>query len=98
VTGENCTAGRVDDNLSDLESRALNQTERIDFIFVVPPQAGSQCPGAFQTFHRPGVTSTGLFAAEPNPFAHAHKCGAVPLPICWPSDHSGNALNLSCEP
>jgi endonuclease/exonuclease/phosphatase family metal-dependent hydrolase len=96
TTGENCTAGRVDDNLSDLESLDLNQTERIDFIFVVLPQAGSKCPGVIQTSDRPGVTSTGLFAAEPNPFAPA--CGAAPLPICWPSDHSGNALNLSCQP
>jgi len=96
TTGENCTAGRVDDNLSDLESLDLNQTERIDFIFVVLPQAGSKCPGVIQTSDRPRVTSTGLFAAEPNPFAPA--CGAAPLPICWPSDHSGNALNLSCQP
>jgi endonuclease/exonuclease/phosphatase family metal-dependent hydrolase len=95
-TGLHCTAGRIDNNLSDLESRDLNQTERIDFIFVVPPQAGSQCPGVIQTSDRPGVTSTGLFAAEPNPFTAA--CGAAPLPICWGSDHSGNALNLSCQP
>jgi endonuclease/exonuclease/phosphatase family metal-dependent hydrolase len=96
ATGENCTAGRADDNLSDLESVDLNQTERIDFIFVVPPEAGSECPGVIQTSDRPGVTSTGLFAAEPNPFASA--CGPARLPICWPSDHSGNALNLSCQP
>jgi len=96
ITGLNCTAGRVDNNLSDLESLDLNQTERIDFIFVVPPQAGSKCPGVIQTSDRPGVTSTGLFAAEPNPFTSA--CGAAPLPICWASDHSGNALNLSCQP
>jgi endonuclease/exonuclease/phosphatase family metal-dependent hydrolase len=94
--GLNCTAGRIDDNLTELESRDLNQTERIDFIFVVPPQAGSQCPGVIQTSDRPGVTTTGLFAAEPNPFTSA--CGAAPLPICWVSDHSGNALNLSCQP
>jgi endonuclease/exonuclease/phosphatase family metal-dependent hydrolase len=95
-TGRHCTAGRIDNSLSDLESPDLNQTERIDFIFVVPPQAGSRCPGVIQTSDRPGVTSTGLFAAEPNPFTSA--CGAAPLPICWASDHSGNALNLSCQP
>jgi hypothetical protein len=96
ATGENCTAGRANDDLSDLESLDLNQAERIDFIFVVPPEAGSQCPGVIQTSDRPGVTSTGLFAAGPNPFAPA--CGPAPLPICWPSDHSGNALNLNCQP
>jgi endonuclease/exonuclease/phosphatase family metal-dependent hydrolase len=95
-TGLNCTAGRIDNNLSDLESSDLKQTERIDFIFVVPPQAGSRRPGVVQTSDRPGVTSTGLFAAEPNPFTPA--CGAAPLAICWASDHSGNALNLSCQP
>jgi hypothetical protein len=94
-TGENCTTGRADDNLSDLESPDLNQTRRIDFIFVWR-QEGSKCPGVIQTSDRPGVTSTGLFAAEPNPFAK--ECGPAPLPICWPSDHSGNALNLSCQP
>jgi endonuclease/exonuclease/phosphatase family metal-dependent hydrolase len=96
MTGENCTAGRVNNDLSDLESLDLNQNERIDFIFVVPPEAGSKCPGVIQTSDRPGVLSTGLFAAEPNPFAP--ECGPAPLPICWPSDHTGNALNLSCEP
>ena len=96
MTGEHCTAGRVDDALSDLESRDLNQTERIDFIFVVPPRTGATCPGVLQTFDRPGVTSTGLFAAQPNPFTRA--CGAAPRRICWPSDHSGTALNLSCQP
>jgi endonuclease/exonuclease/phosphatase family metal-dependent hydrolase len=95
-TGLNCTAGRIDNALSDLESPALNQTERIDFIFVVPPRLGSRCPGVIQTSDRPGVTSTGLFAAEPNPFTPA--CGAAPRPICWASDHSGNALNLNCQP
>jgi endonuclease/exonuclease/phosphatase family metal-dependent hydrolase len=95
-TGLNCTAGRSDNALSDLESRDLNQTERIDFIFVVPPQVGSRCRGVIQTSDRPGVMSTGLFAAEPNPFTPV--CGAAPLPICWASDHSGNALNLSCQP
>jgi endonuclease/exonuclease/phosphatase family metal-dependent hydrolase len=96
TTGLDCTAGRVDNNLSDLESPDLNQTERIDFIFVVPPEADSPCPGVIQTSDRPGVTTTGLFAAEPNPFTST--CGAAPLPICWASDHSGNALNLNCQP
>jgi endonuclease/exonuclease/phosphatase family metal-dependent hydrolase len=97
ATGVGCTTGRVDTNLSDLESAALNVNKRTDFIFVVPPEEGSRCSGLIQTFHHPRrpVTTTGIFAGEPNPFAPA--CGASPLPICWASDHSGNQLNLACR-
>jgi endonuclease/exonuclease/phosphatase family metal-dependent hydrolase len=99
LTGLNCTSGRNDDDLSDLESTALGQVERIDFIFEVPPTDDARCEDhGFQNPqshpHFP-VTGTGLFAAEPNPFAPA--CGAAPLPICWPSDHSGNMANLDCR-
>jgi hypothetical protein len=93
-TGENCTAGRVDRHLRDLESPELHQHRRIDFIFVVPPRAGAQCTGVPQAADGAAGTRPGLFAAQPNPFAPA--CGAAPLPICWPSDHSGNALTLRC--
>ena len=48
-----------------------------------------------RTASQPGATTTGLFASEPNPFASA--CGPAPPPICWPSDHAGTALNLSCQ-
>jgi len=96
ATGVGCTTGRVDTTLSHLESPALNVNMRTDFIFVVPPEEGSGCSGVIQKFHHPQrpVTTTGIFAGEPNPFAPA--CGASPLPICWASDHSGNQLNLGC--
>ncbi len=98
-TGLNCTSGRNDDDLSDLESPALGQDERIDYIFEVPPARGARCEDhGFLTPDPDGkfpVTGTGLFAGEPNPFAPA--CGAAPLPICWPSDHSGNMANLDCR-
>ncbi len=96
LTGEQCTGGREDSDLSDLESPALHQVERIDFIFVVPPGPGARCAGKIQRFaphpQRPAAT-TGLFAATPRP-----PCGPAPLPICFVSDHSGNQLNLGCQP
>lgn len=98
ATGISCTTGRVDSNLSELEATALNLDKRIDFIFVVPPEEESRCSGVIQKFQHPQrpVTTTGIFAGEPNPFAP--QCGASPLPICWVSDHSGNQLNLACRP
>jgi endonuclease/exonuclease/phosphatase family metal-dependent hydrolase len=93
-TGEHCTAGRSDTHLRDLESPALHQRQRVDFLFVVPPAAGTTSPCGFPP--RDGAAGLCLrsFAAQPNPFAPA--CGAAPLPICWPSDHSGIALTLRC--
>jgi endonuclease/exonuclease/phosphatase family metal-dependent hydrolase len=93
-TGENCTAGRSDKHLRDLESPTLHQHKRIDFIFVVPPRAGAPYPCVLQAPDGAEGTHSGLFAARPNPFAPT--CGAAPLPICWPSDHSGNAATLHC--
>src|SRR5262245_6214405 len=46
ATGENCTSGRNDDDLSDLESPALGQTERIDYVFVFPPTQNASCSRA----------------------------------------------------
>jgi hypothetical protein len=96
ATGQNCTSGRKDDDLSDLESTALGVTERIDFIFVVPAEEGSRCAGRIRRADHPRrpVTTTGIFAGKPNPFFES--CGATPLPICFASDHSGNQLNLGC--
>jgi endonuclease/exonuclease/phosphatase family metal-dependent hydrolase len=97
-TGLNCTSGREGDSLRDLESPELNQQRRIDYIFVIPPdQHASTCEA---TFDKPedqdgDGTGTGLFASEPNPFVMT--CGAVPLPICWVSDHSGNQFDLTCQ-
>jgi endonuclease/exonuclease/phosphatase family metal-dependent hydrolase len=97
-TGINCTAGREDQNLNDLESTDLNQNVRIDYIFVIAPHREvARCQARFDgpTDGDRDGTGTGLFASEPNPFATA--CGEAPLPICWPSDHSGNQLDLNCE-
>ena len=93
-TGEHCTAGRSDKHLQDLESPALHQHKRIDYIFVVPPRAGALYSGVPRASDGATGTRSGRFAAQPNPFAPA--CGAAPLPICWPSDHSGTALTLCC--
>ena len=98
-TGLNCTAGREDTNLSELESPALNQNVRIDYIFVIPPQPGEAlCQAQFDTpIDQDGDgTGTGLFASKPNPFEA--DCGPLPKKaICWPSDHSGNQLDLNCQ-
>jgi hypothetical protein len=97
-TSESCTAGREDENLSELESPEANQDKRIDFIFVIEPEEKvSRCKGDFDTredVDRDG-SITGPFAAESNPFTMV--CGAAPLPICWPSDHNGNQLDLNCK-
>ena len=97
VTGENCTSGR-DEVGGDLEDPALNTSSRIDYVFVVPPGPGSRCKGELLRFDHPHVpvASTGLFAAEPNPFVAT--CGAAPDDVCWTSDHSGNLANLACGP
>lgn len=98
ITGMNCTAGREDEALSHLEAPGLNQDRRIDFIFVIKPDdEGSRCKGDIDTRQdkdRDGSV-TGLFAAEPNPFAST--CGPAPRSICWASDHSGNQLDLNCK-
>jgi hypothetical protein len=89
LDGENCTSGRSETG-GDLEDPARNTDTRIDYIFLVPPGEGAMCAADLL----PG--RTGLFAAEPNPFAES--CGASPLPICWTSDHSGNRAQLRCQP
>lgn len=88
-TGVGCTSGRQDESLADLESRASNETERIDFVFLVPPRNGFPCSVRLDR------SATRLFADRPNPFAA--PCGPAPAAICWPSDHEGVALDLRCE-
>jgi endonuclease/exonuclease/phosphatase family metal-dependent hydrolase len=97
ASGRGCTSGRQDENLSQLESPASNESERIDYIFVVRSQNGFRCTHRIDTPEdRDGDgTATRLFADEPNPFARV--CGAAPLPICWPSDHEGVQLDLNCD-
>ena len=96
-SGIGCTSGREDAALTDLESPTLNVSERIDYIFVVPPGPGSSCAA---TLDSPADadgdgTATRLFADVPNPFAPT--CGAAPNPICWPSDHDGVQADINCE-
>ena len=50
-------------------------------------------PGSKCHFKRKEI---GLFAGEPNPFT-AEECGALPLLICWASDHSGTLVNRRCQ-
>jgi len=97
TTGIGCTSGRQDENLSQLESPASNENERIDFIFLVPPAAGSLCTASIDsgTDADGDGTATRIFADDPNPFAPT--CGASPAPICWPSDHEGMQLDLNCD-
>jgi endonuclease/exonuclease/phosphatase family metal-dependent hydrolase len=94
MSGIGCTSGRVDDDLGELESPALNESARIDFVFVVPPVNGACDVEPAGDPDGDGI-ATRLFADEPNPFAPA--CGAAPLPICWPSDHVGMQVDLACR-
>ncbi len=96
-SGAGCTSGREDERLVELESPGLNQRERIDFIFLVPPAGGSTCRATIDsnTDSDGDGTATGAFAGAPNPFVP--RCGVGPLPICWPSDHIGVQLDLNCE-
>jgi endonuclease/exonuclease/phosphatase family metal-dependent hydrolase len=97
ATGIGCTSGRHDEDLSHLESPASNENERIDFIFLVPPAAGSLCAARIDSGSDADGdgTATRIFADDPNPFAPT--CGAAPAPICWPSDHEGVQLDLNCS-
>jgi hypothetical protein len=97
ATGIGCTSGRADEELAGLESAAIDERVRIDFIFVIPPAAEATCaariePGVFGPDGEGGGTR--LFADEPNPFAPS--CGPLPEAICWPSDHIGVQIELGC--
>jgi endonuclease/exonuclease/phosphatase family metal-dependent hydrolase len=95
-TGIGCTSGRIDNNLTDLESTASHEVERIDFVFLVPPGVGSTCSAVLDpaTDADADGTATRIFADVPNPFAPT--CGAAPDAICWPSDHEGAEMDLYC--
>jgi endonuclease/exonuclease/phosphatase family metal-dependent hydrolase len=97
ATGVGCTSGREDTMLTELESPARHENERIDFIFVVPSAVGSACAASIDSAtdaDGDGV-ATGVFAGDPNPFVV--QCGAAPLQVCWPSDHAGVQLDLNCR-
>lgn len=91
ITGEGCTSGRDDESLDEMESRELNQSERIDYVFVVPPADRLWGLDPAGDVDGDGI-ETGLFAGAPNPLAV--PCGDEPLPVCWPSDHSGVLVDL----
>ena len=97
ATGADCTTGRIDDALTDLESPALNVDERIDYIFLIPPGPTSSCSAALDSPSDADGDGTGtrLFAADPNPFSPT--CGPLPDPMCWVSDHSGVEADVNCE-
>lgn len=96
ASGMGCTSGREGDSLVELESPASNVVERIDFVFLLPPQGTHPCALTLDpaTDRDGDGIGTGLFAAEPNPFAAS--CGPAPAAICWPSDHQGVALDANC--
>jgi endonuclease/exonuclease/phosphatase family metal-dependent hydrolase len=96
-SGVGCTAGRIDDALTELESPASNETERIDYLLVLPPADARTCGVAYDppTDADGDGTATRLFADAPNPFSPS--CGPAPLPMCWPSDHEGTELDLTCD-
>jgi len=94
ATGVGCTSGRADEDLSELESPALNETRRIDFIFLVPPTAGSTCRPRLVPAGEGDRSGTRLFADVPNPFVES--CGPLPAAICWPSDHVGTQVGFEC--
>jgi endonuclease/exonuclease/phosphatase family metal-dependent hydrolase len=98
TSGIGCTSGREDEDLTALESPALGEDERIDFVFLVPPRAGAACDPAIVRGDQGdpgGGAATRLFADVPNPFANG--CGPLPLSICWPSDHTGVQVALACR-
>jgi hypothetical protein len=79
-----------------MENPALNQVERIDYIWVIPPGAASICMAQVEPQGDPDLdgVATRLFADVPNPFSPS--CGPLPDPICWSSDHTGTQADLNC--
>jgi len=93
ISGVGCTSGRADEELSGLESPVSNETERIDYVFVVPQSFGTCTPDGASDDDGDG-SATRIFADLANPFAPT--CGPTPEAICWPSDHEGAELDLNC--
>lgn len=97
ATGTGCTSGREDENLGDMESPANGVSRRIDYLFFQPPPGSAGfCDYALDTDRDEDGDglATRIFADDPNPFADA--CGALPAPICWPSDHEGMQADINC--
>ncbi len=92
ATGIGCGSNR-NSSPADLESPAVTIDERIDFIFLVPAESRT-CTVDSPTDSDGDGVATSMWADAPNPFA---TCGPLPDAICWPSDHNGNQLDLSCS-
>ena len=95
ATGRGCTCCGFDEGLDDLERPVLPVTERVDFVFLVPPRAPATCVPRLTRPDATRAVATGLLTAEPNPFAP--RCGPRPDPICWASDHIGVTAGLRCS-
>jgi len=99
ASGVGCTSGREDENLSDMESPASGETERIDYLFLQLPaaEAGAACRYALDSRGDEDGDgfATRIFADDPNPFVDA--CGPLPEAICWPSDHKGMQADINCR-
>lgn len=97
-TGNGCTSGREDQDLSDLESPEDRTDRRIDYIFVIPPAADDvACEAVIDSAEDDDGDgfATQTFANDPNPFADT--CGPLPDAICWPSDHKGLQADVNCR-
>ena len=93
-SGIGCTSGRESELLTDLESPALNVRSRIDFVFLIPPATPGVCQPALRPAEGLGP-GTQLWADVPNPFSD--RCGPLPEPICWASDHTGVQVAFDCN-
>ncbi len=98
ATGSGCTSGRVDEDLSEMESPASGESRRIDYLFIqVPGDVSSSCHYALDSHNDDDGDglATRIFADDPNPFADT--CGPLPDAICWPSDHEGSQADINCR-
>lgn len=89
ATGTNCTSGRVDDSLVDLQDPSSHQTERIDYLFVGPSR---ECAAA---------AGTGLFNAEPAAGSFAHPSdhtGVIAMLRCTTDDAHRSAASKATMP
>lgn len=95
ATGRGCTCCGFDEGLDDLESAALPVTERVDFVFLIPPARPGACVPRLTDPEETAAVATRLLAGGPNPFAP--RCGPRPDPICWASDHIGVTAGVHCR-
>jgi endonuclease/exonuclease/phosphatase family metal-dependent hydrolase len=89
ATSIGCTGGREDQAVEALKDPALQEHERIDFLFV-KPAAGRECAFDDAADADGDGTPTKLFANEP--------ATDGPGGLVWPSDHMGVIADFSCTP